>query len=303
MANRNDALDLAAMGLLVVICASWGLNQVAIKIANQGVSPILQGGIRSAVASVLVAGWMGARRQCLLERDGTLWWGIGAGLLFSFEFMLIYWGLEFTNASRAVIFLYTSPFVVALGARLFIPGEHLRKIQVLGLCSAFLGLIAAFGESVRLPSAKILLGDSMLVGAAIFWGATTVMVKASPLAGIPAGKTLIYQLLVSGLLMPLFSVARGEPGIFKMTPVIAGSLVYQAVWVAFVTYLVWFWLVREYPASRLASFTFLTPLFGVLAGIALLGEPVTKALLLALFLVAAGIYLVNRPEKAVSSKR
>jgi drug/metabolite transporter (DMT)-like permease len=127
------------------------------------------------------------------------------------------------------------------------------------------------------------------------------MVKASPLAGIPAGKTLLYQLLVSGLFLPLCSVARGERRIFKMTSVIAGSLVYQGVWVAFVTYLVWFWLVREYPASRLASFTFLTPLFGVLAGVVLLGEPVTKALLPALFLVAAGIYLVNHPEKAVKA--
>jgi drug/metabolite transporter (DMT)-like permease len=67
------------------------------------------------------------------------------------------------------------------------------------------------------------------------------------------------------------------------------------VGVAFITYLAWFWLVRRYPASRLASFTFLTPLFGVLAGGVLLNEPITNMLLLALVLVGTGIYLVNRP--------
>ncbi|SPF43371.1 Permease of the drug/metabolite transporter superfamily, DUF6 family [Syntrophobacter sp. SbD1] len=294
LADGNEALDLLAMGLLVVLCASWGLSQVTIKLANQGVSPIMQGGIRSAVAAVLVAGWMAVRRESLLGRDGTLWWGIGAGLLFSIEFLLIYWGLDLTNASRAVIYLYTAPFVVALGARFFIPGEDLGKIQVLGLCCAFSGIVVAFGESINLHSARMLLGDIMLLGAALFWGITTVMIKATSLARISPGKTLLYQLLVSALVLPLGSMAKSEPGIFKMTPLIAGCIVYQAVWVAFITYLVWFWLIRQYPASRLASFTFLTPLFGVLAGAVLLDEPITKALLLALVLVGAGIYLVNR---------
>jgi drug/metabolite transporter (DMT)-like permease len=127
-------------------------------------------------------------------------------------------------------------------------------------------------------------------------GKTTVLVKATSLARIAPGKTLLYQLLVSALLLPFGSAAMNEPGIFKMTPIIAVCVVYQAVWIALITYLIWFWLVTEYPASRPASFTFLTPLFGVLSGATLLGEPITKALLLPLVLVGAGIYLVNRPD-------
>ncbi|MDP3285831.1 MAG: DMT family transporter, partial [Desulfobacterales bacterium] len=136
-AQKSSVLDLKAIVLLTVLCASWGLQQVTIKIANQGVSPILQSGIRSVGAAILVWIWMTARREPLFKKDGTLWWGIGAGLLFSGEFILIYWGLVFTNASRAVIFLYMSPFVVAIGSQFFIPGEHLRKIQGIGLCCAF----------------------------------------------------------------------------------------------------------------------------------------------------------------------
>lgn len=296
MTREHQTLDLTAMAMLVVLCASWGLQQVAIKVANSGVSPLFQSGIRSTGATILIWIWITARREPLLERDGTLWWGIAAGLLFAAEFILIYWGLEFTNASRAVIFLYMSPFVVALGAQLFIPGEHLRLIQIIGLCCAFSGIVVAFGESLSFPTRRMLIGDSMLAGAAIIWGATTVMIKACPLSKIRPSKTLLYQLSVSAVVLPLGSLVRNEPGIFFMNPLIAGCIVYQTVWVAFVTYLAWFWLIRHYPPSRLASFTFLTPLFGVFAGGVLLEEPITSGLLLALILVGVGIYLVNRPN-------
>lgn len=294
--NRTkDSLDRAAVSVLVILCASWGLQQVTVKIASRGISPVLQSGIRSAGSTILLLLWMAARRQPWTERDGTFWYGTAAGVLFSVEFLLIYWGLEFTNASRASIFLYLSPFVVAVGAHRYVPGERLRTIQGVGLCCAFAGILAAFRESLVLPTHRMLLGDVMVAAAALFWGATTVLIKASPLARIAPGKTLLYQLAVSAVLLPLASAALGEAGVVRMTPLIAACLVYQTVWVAFVTYLAWFWLIRHYPASRIASFTFLTPLFGVIAGGALLDEPITAWLLGALALVGTGIYLVNRP--------
>jgi drug/metabolite transporter (DMT)-like permease len=298
VSQKKNALDFTAMAILVVLCASWGLQQVAIKVANHGISPILQSGIRSIGASILVGIFMLLRREPLLERDGTLWWGIAAGILFAAEFLLIYVGLGFTNASRAVIFLYLSPFVVALGAQIFIPTERLRRIQVIGLFCAFTGIMVAFGESVSLPTHRMLIGDAMLALAAVLWGATTVLIKASPLAKIAPSKTLFYQLVVSAVTLPLGSIAIGETGILSITPIIVASIVYQIVWIAFITYLAWFWLLTHYPASRLASFTFLTPLFGVIAGGIILHEPITRLLLIALVLVGAGIYMVNRPDSA-----
>jgi len=294
MKYRNSVLDLKSMLLLIIISGSWGFNQVAIKVANQSVPPVLQAGIRSIGAAVLVMVWMWYRRTPLFERDKTLWWGILVGFLFSVEFILIYWGLDFTNASRAVIFLYTTPFFVALGARIFIPGEKLGKGQLLGLFLAFIGIIAAFKESLSLPTMEMLTGDIMMVGAAVLWGSTTVIIKASPLAVIKPGKTLFYQLAVSGMILPPASIMLGEPGLGNMTAVGLSSLIFQTVWIAFITYFTWFWLISNYSVSRLSSFTFLTPLFGVLFGIVLLNEPLTLNLILALFMVGSGIYVVNR---------
>lgn len=295
VADKKASLDTLAVFLLLVLCASWGVQHVTIKIASRGVSPMLQCGLRSLGAAALVWVWMIHRREPVLEKDGSLWWGIGAGILFAGEFLLIYLGLMYTNASRAIIFVYTAPFIVAIGAHLFLPGERMRVVQVIGLSCAFAGVVAAFGESFGLPTYRMLIGDVMQISAAVLWGATTILIKAGPLSRINPGKTLLYQLVVSGLALPVASWVAKEPGFFQMTPVIFGCLVYQTVWVAAITYLAWFWLICRYPASRLSSFTFLTPLMGVFAGGIFLDEPITPVLLLAMGLVGSGIYLVNRP--------
>jgi drug/metabolite transporter (DMT)-like permease len=294
--QKKAHLDSLSVAALLVLCVSWGGQQVAVKLIVDDVSPVMQAAIRSIGATILVAGWMLVRRQRFFERDGTLWWGLAAGLLFAIEFLLIYWGLGFTNASRAVIFLYLAPFVVAIGTHLFIPGEKSGPVQFAGMLVAFVGIVVAFGESFSLPSKTMLIGDAMLVAAAIAWGATTVLIKAGPLTAVPASKTLLYQLAVSAVLLPLGSLALGEPGIVRLSPLAITSIAYQTVWVASITYLTWFWLIRHYPGARLASFTFLTPIFGVLAGWFVLDEPVSASLVAALILVALGVYLVNRPS-------
>jgi drug/metabolite transporter (DMT)-like permease len=295
--NTKSNLDGLAILALLVLCLSWGGQQVAIKIIADEVSPVMQASIRSIGAMVLVGSWMLARGIPLFRRDGTFWWGVTAGMLFAFEFMLIYWALEFTSASRAIIFIYLAPFVVAIGSQVFIPGEKLSPIQYLGLGCAFLGIVFAFGESLSFPSRRMLIGDTMLVVAAILWGATTLVIKAGPLINIPASRTLLYQLVVSALILPIGSAALGEPGVVRVTPLALASLAYQTVWIASITYLAWFWLIQRYSAPKLASFTFVTPIFGVLAGWLILGEEITSALLFAMVLVAAGVYLVNRPER------
>ncbi|HET7594744.1 MAG TPA: DMT family transporter [Stellaceae bacterium] len=294
-ADRRQQLDSAAIALMVLLCACWGFNQVAIKVANAGISPIFQAGLRSAGSALLVWAWSAHRGVRLLARDGTLGLGLLIGVLFAAEFVFLYWSLVFTSASRAVLFLYMSPFVVVLGAHFLVPGERLRWLQMVGLLCAFAGIALAFGDALRFPTYRELLGDSMAFVAAILWGATTVVIKASRLARISPHKNLLYQLAVSAVLLPILSWIAGEPGIVAPTPLGLGMLAYQVIVVAFASYLAWFWLISRYPAGRLSSFSFLTPLFGLLAGALVLGEPVGWALLLALLLVGIGIALVNRP--------
>lgn len=291
---RHAHLDPLAMGLMVVLCFGWGFQQVAIKVVLSDMSPILMAGLRSAVAALLLWAWSAHRKIPLFESDGSLKPGMIAGVMFAGEFLLIYLGLTYTTASRNVLFLYTTPFVVAIGAHIFLPAERLRPVHVVGLLCAFAGILTAFSDGLSLPNPRALIGDAMALAAALCWGATTLVVKASRLATVSPNKTLFYQLAVSGVVLPPCALLLGEPGIIALTPTLIGSFVYQAVVVAFVSYLAWFWLVAHYPAGRLSAFAFLTPLFGMILGGWLLGEPISPLLILAMALVGTGIYLVNK---------
>ena len=304
MNDRRVRLDGIAVASLLGCCAVWGLGQVASKTTLTEVPPLLQAAVRSLGAAVLVALWSRWRGIALFERDGTAGAGIAAGVLFAIEFACIFIGLKFTNASRMVVFVYLAPFVVALGMPLLVRSERLDAVQSLGLAAAFVAVAWAFAEGFRAPSVGELqwLGDALGVAGAVFWGATTLLIRATSLSHARPEKTLLYQLAVSGVALSIAGWISGETWPSHLSFVPAAWLTFQIVIVSFVSYLLWFWLVRHYPAAQLSAFTLLTPVFGLLAGVALMNDPLTARLVTALCGVSLGIALVHR-GRATSDPR
>ena len=293
--NSSRPLDALASAVVVLLCLSWGFNQVATKLAIPDIPPLTQAAFRSFAALPLVALWARWRGISLTGRDGTLAAGTIAGVLFALEFLLIYRGLLWTTASRAIVFLYTAPFFVALAARPVL-GERLSVLQWVGLALSFIGVAVAIGVPDAAVDAKMLVGDLMLIAGGAAWAATTLVIKQSSLAKTSAEKTLAYQLAVSAPLLALGAWAFGETMHRLPGAVAVGALAYQTLWVVAVTYGLWFALIQRYSASRLSSYTFLTPLFGVAAGHLVLGDPITPIFAGAVALVVAGLVLVNRPR-------
>ena len=294
--TERKPLDSTAFSVMVLLTALWGAQQVVIKLTASDISLVMQAGIRSVIATVLVLGWAASKRIALWERDGTLWPGVIAGLLFGGEFVFIYAGLEHTAASRMVVFIYLAPVLTALGLHMLVPGERLVPGQWAGVLLSFAGVALAFWEGFD-ARGNTWLGDLCGVIAAALWAATTVLIRASKLARATATKTLFYQLGVSALMLPLASLALGEKGVIALTPLAIASLAFQGVIVAFASYLAWFWLLTRYLAARLAVFSFLSPMFGVLAGVIVLGEPLRPLFAVAAALVVAGIVRVNLRER------
>ncbi|AKJ70577.1 multidrug DMT transporter permease [Pandoraea thiooxydans] len=280
---------------MIVLCAIWGLQQVAIKVAVPTVPAVLQAGVRSTIATVLVMLWMASRGQPVWKRDGTQGAGLLAGLLFAGEFACVFIGLTHTSASRMAVFLYTAPCFTALGLHWFVPGERLRKSQWVGIALAFGGMLLAFadGLSASHTGRSTWLGDSLGILAGIFWAATTVLVRATSLADASPSRTLLYQLAVSSIALLALAGVDGHWRIQALPPLVVASILYQAAVVAFISYLAWFWLLTRYMASRLSVFSFLTPLFGVSFGVLLLGDQIGPRFLGASAMVLTGIALVN----------
>jgi drug/metabolite transporter (DMT)-like permease len=292
MSQERKALDVTAFSVMLLLTALWGFQQVTIKLIAADVSLVAQAAIRSIVATALLLGWAGINRIPLFGRDGTLAAGIAAGVLFAFEFVFIYGGLGYTNASRMSVFVYLAPPLTALGLHFFVRGERLGMVQWAGVAVAFIGLVLAFSEGLY-SKANTWIGDLCGFVAALLWAATTVLIRATSLARATATKTLFYQLGVSALVLPIASFLLGEPGITGVNSLVLASLAYQAVIVAFASYLAWFWLLTRYFAARLSVLSFLTPLFGMASGVLLLSEPLSAHFALAALLIAAGIALVN----------
>ncbi|TWO71044.1 DMT family transporter [Caenimonas sedimenti] len=295
MPDRKEHLDPLAITLLLFCCLFWGLQQILIKTTVDEVPPLWQAALRFAGATALLWLWCVWRKVDLFTRDGTLRPGLLAGVLFAAEFSCIYLGLRDTTASRLTVFLYTSPFVVALLLPRIVPAERLRPIQWVGLFIAFAAVAVAFSEGFTgETTARQLRGDALALAAGTLWGLTTLVIRASSMAKASAEKTLFYQVAVTALVAPLLSLGLGEKWSFSYSGYAWFSLGLQTVVGAFASYLAWMWLLRHYPATKMSSFTFLTPMFALVFGVALLKEPLTTQLVLALCGVAIGIVLVNR---------
>ena len=296
MCPSRKNLDGRAMTIVVTLCFLWGMGQVSIKVANHGVSPIFQAAVRSITASLLLALWARVRDLPLVHWDGTFFHGLLIGLLFGTEFVFIYLGLSYTTASHAVIFLYTAPFFVALGAHWFLPNEPLMGRKLLGLLLAFAGIVVTLWDSLERPTRVQVVGDLMSMTGGILWAATSLYLKRVVQSSMTPSQMLFYQLSVSAVQLSVMTFFLEPHWILDLQPLVVTSLAYQGIIVAFASYLVWFWLIQVYPVSNLSGFTFFTPVFGVLLGGLLLGEPLTAKLLSGAALVTGGMILVNWPK-------
>lgn len=293
-------LSPASIALLLLLCASWGFAQPVMKLGGEGISPLVQAGLRSALAILPVLAWCWWRGVVVVQRDGSLRAGLLCGALFAVEFWAIFAALERTTAARVVVLLYTAPFFATIATHFLLRDDRLTRRKLAGLLLASCGPPLMFAD--RLGSTPdTLLGDALGLLSGLAWGGTIATIKASRLTRIAPERTLLYQLMVSTLLLPL-GYALGEPGIFAPSAVVWWSLAYQVLVVAFASYIIWVWMLARHPASRLTPFLLLTPAFGVLFGALMLDEPVSPALLAALVLIGSGILIVNRAAPGAKAR-
>jgi drug/metabolite transporter (DMT)-like permease len=288
-------IDGFALGTMLLLCAIWGAQQVAIKLAAPDVAPIMQVALRSVMSAVLVGMLAWWRGEKLSFRDRTWRPGLLAGTLFAAEFLFIAEGLRHTSASHMAVFLYTSPVFTALGLHARLPAERLRRHQWLGVAVAFGGIALAFAARSPLESVvpRMLLGDALGILAGAAWGATTVVIRCSALSEAPPTQTLLYQLAGGFVLLLAYAAGSGQAKSVDMTRLAWASLLFQGVVVSFASYLTWFWLLRRYLASRLSVISFMTPLFGVSFGVLLLHEPLGVQFAIGAALVLLGITVVS----------
>ena len=291
--ESKEYLDPKAIITITLLTALWGFNYTAIKVTNEGIAPVFASTLRSLIASICGVIYCLRKGEKLFHTDIMLFHGFMVGLLFGLEFACMYFGMLYTDAARSVVFVYTAPFVVAIGAHLFLRGDRLNVQKVLGLILAFIGVYAVFQGRPKTAKATMLLGDVLQIMAALLWGATTVYIKKFMAEKVHPINTFLYQLIFSTPVLLIVSLLLEKEWIYRIDFPIIVFMFYQSVIVAFMSYFIWFKLIHAYSVSRLSAFTFFTPIFGVLFSILFLHEEFTASLTVGLPLVCLGIFLVN----------
>ena len=296
MAQQAMAKPLDRFAILVMagLCVAWGGNQVAAKIALVDFAPMTQCALRNGIGAVVVLAFALTLRRNALRRDGTAALGILLGVVFTLEFVLLFFAVARTTAASAVVFLFTAPFFVAIGAVAVLPDERLTMRQWLGVAIAFLGVALGF---YRPAAGSTMLGDALALAAGAAWGATTLLIKGTRLKAIDPTRMLLYQVVTATVLCVPLALWRGEPLPLHPSAAAVAGLLYQAVFVVGITYLIWFWILKRYRAPELSALTFISPVVGVLEGWALLGEAPNASFLVALAGVAVGIALLSWPAR------
>jgi drug/metabolite transporter (DMT)-like permease len=288
---RRDRLDTFGVVGLTGFALLLAFNQVVIKVTNGGLQPVFFAGLRSAGAIICIALWCYARGISVRGDARVALAGVITGTIFAVEFLLLFVALDLTTVSRTAVIFYSMPVWMAILAHLFVPGDRLTGTRVAGLALCMAGVALAMTQ--RSGGEASLWGDLAALGAAWGWAATALMAKASPLRRVPPEGQLLWQVGVSApillLLAPLFGPLLRDPGLIHWA-----GLAFQIVIVVSAGFIFWLWLLARYPASGVASFSFLSPVFGVALGWLMLGEDLHWTLVAALVLVAAGLLAINR---------
>ncbi|MEZ5595357.1 MAG: DMT family transporter [Pseudomonadales bacterium] len=291
--ERKDHMDALGASLLIGFSVLLGLNQALVKLVNTGFAPVFQSGLRSFCAFFVVLAWAALTRKRINFRDGTLGWGLLLGVLFALEFAMLFIALEYTTVSRVSLFFYSMPLFTAVGAHFLFPEERLHTGKVTGLAVALGGLALGLSDDTSRATDTAWVGDALAIGGAICWAGIALAIRASPLVRVSSEQVMLYQLGVSALLLLPAAPLFGEM-VRNVTPGLIGIFAFQVVAIASLGFLMWARILTLYPVGNMASFSLLTPLFGVFFGWLVFDDPLTLRFAIALLLVGGGLLLINR---------
>jgi len=280
----------------MIFCIASSLQAISLKAASVDVSPLMQITLRSTFGAALIGLYMVIIRENI--RDWRLFWrpGLLSGLFFAVEYVLMGEALRLTSAARVTVFMYSAPLSAALILHFLVASERLSKWQWGGVLLAFGGIVAAFWEKDggMLPQDKfaMLFGDFLALLGGLLWGLNIVIIRMSNLKHAPIGLTALFHLVPTFAILYVVALLMGQAS-FTLTGLAVLNIGFQTLFIACGGFLLWFWLLRTYMATRVSVFSFLTPLLTIVFAILLLDEPASLNFIVGAVLVVGGLMMTS----------
>lgn len=281
---------MASVALYALLCVIWGSTWLVIKIGYGGLGPftvaawrfLLAGAILTVIVPALGARWPRGR----VEWGVVVWVGV---VLFGADYGLIYWGEQFIDSGLTAILFATLPlFTVAL-AHVYIPGDRITARKFVGTLLAFLGVVALFGESLRLDTEKLTPMAAVVVA--------TICAAAAGVVSKRHGTTLhaaalnAPAMLIGGGVLAAAAVATGEAVRLPHDASTWAAIGYLALVGSVVSFLVYFSLLKTWNVTSLSFISVFTPAIALTLGFVFLDERPTLWTVLGAALILAGVSL------------
>jgi len=289
-------MDLRGSAMAVILSLIFGSNALAIKISLIGIPPAASAAIRFAIASIII--YFYARyKKVDLTLSAKKWGHVAAlGFFFGVQFTIFYAGINYTTVSHAAILLNTQPFFVAVLAHFFLAGDKLNMRKIVGIALALAGVVIMFYQREAGAYSEYLLGDVLVLIAALFWAIQTIYIKRW-LNDWNNFHLVLHPIAIGIVVLIIFHLIFEGNTILILSRDVIISILYQSVLVAGIGYLAWTTLLLKYEATQLSTFIFLMPVSGVLLGIMFMNDPVTYRLIGGLLFIVLGIFVVNIKQK------
>ena len=292
----NKPIDGLAASFLVIFSILLGLNQVLVKLVNIGMHPIFQVAMRSVLAIIPILIYCYLTKKKINFFDGSFLSGVITGVLFGVEFVFLFTALDYSTVTRVSLIFYTMPVWLTLAAHFLIKNDTLNLNKILGLIIAMTGLVFAVYQPISGYSMKQFYGDFYSLLASFCWAAIAIMLKSSRLSRSSPETQLLYQLIVSGfILLPIAFLF--DDFVRELNSQLVLIFSFQVIVIMCLGFIGWLWVMSKYSASSTSSFSFLTPIFGVLFGWLIMDDVINEQIYISLFLTCLGIYLINRTTK------
>ncbi|WP_371671340.1 EamA family transporter [Streptomyces sp. NBC_00289] len=279
----------AHLALAVLVAAVWGVNFTVIEIGLDHFPPLLFSALRFLVAALPAV--------FLVGRPKVAWkWIVGVGLALGVaKFGLLFVGMDAGMPAGLSSLVLQIQAVFTAVIAFAVLGERPTRIRALGMLVALAGIgVAAVDEGASGPLGAF----ALVIAAAACWGVSNVLTRrASP------PDALNFMVWVSTVpVLPLLALSLLTEGASRDLDALR-ALDWQGactvLYVAWITTVggfgAWGWLLRRHPASTVAPFSLLVPVFGMSSAALFLGESVSPLRWCAAALLVGGVTLTSMP--------
>ena len=285
------------LALYVMLCLIWGSTWLVIKVGYGGLGPFNVAALRFLIASIVLASivplfrasWPSTRTEWTL----VVWVGL---VLFAADYGLIYWGEQFLDSGLTSILFALLPLVTIGFAHLYVPGDRITARKLAGSVLAFVGIVALFGDRVRLDPAG--LGPMLaIVGSTVCAAAAGVATKRHG-ANLHPASLNSPAMLIGAAALAIASLASGDGLVLPRDAPTWSAIMYLAIAGSVVTFLGYFTLLKSWSVTSLSFISVFTPAIALFLGFVFLDERPTISSGAGAALILGGVALALTPDRS-----